>query len=91
VGQNRNVKGHWTGAAAIWVFALVAGIVVLAFAGRPDRPALFALALAGAVVGTFCLQLIAADRQGFVLRLMVSTLGALGVLAVASLVGVLLP
>jgi hypothetical protein len=85
------VKGHWAPTVVVWVLTLVAGGVVAAVAERPDRPALFALALAGVVVVTFCLQLISADRRGFVLRLMVSTLGALGILVIASLVGLLLP
>jgi hypothetical protein len=85
------MKGHWAATVVVWVLATAGGIAVLAAAERPDRAGLFALVLAGAVFATFCLQLVAADREGFVLRLTVSTLGALGLLAAASLVGVLLP
>jgi hypothetical protein len=85
------VKGHWAPTVVVWVLTVVAGGAVAAAADRTDRAALFALALAGAAVVTFCLQLISADRRGFVLRLMVSTLGALAILVVASLAGLLLP
>jgi hypothetical protein len=76
---------------AVWVLAAVAAVVILTAAGPADRPGLFALALAGAVVATFTVQVFFGETAGFVTRAVVSTTGALGILAVASGVGALLP
>lgn len=85
------MKGQWLPAVSIWVLAAIGAVAVLAVAHGLARPAMLSLVLAGAVVVTFFVQLAAADRRGFVLRLMASTLGALGVLVLASLVGLLVP
>jgi hypothetical protein len=85
------VRGHWAATVAIWVLAAVGGLAVLLAAEPDSRPGMFALTLAGAVVLTFCVQLATADRKGFVLRIMVGTVGALGILAVASLAALVLP
>ncbi|BDZ44868.1 hypothetical protein [Naasia aerilata] len=85
------MKGHWAPTAVVWALTAIAGAAVAVAAARPDRPGLFALALAASVVVTFCVQLLSAVREGFVLRLMVTTLGALALLAVASLVSLVLP
>jgi len=52
---------------------------------------MFALVLAAVVVVTFCVQLATADRRGFVLRIMAGSLGALGILVLASVVALVVP
>ena len=85
------MRGHWAATVAIWVLAAAGGVAVLLATDPDSRPGMFALVLAGAVVLTFCVQLATADRKGFVLRLMAGSLGALGILVVASLVALVLP
>ncbi|WP_210507218.1 hypothetical protein [Naasia sp. SYSU D00057] len=85
------MRGHWAATAAIWVLAAVGAVAVLLAVEPDSRPGMFALVLAGAVVLTFCVQLATADRRGFVLRLMAGTLGALGILVLASVVALVVP
>ena len=69
-----------------------AGAIAVLLAVEPDsRPGMFALVLGGVLVVTFCVQLATADRRGFVLRLMAGSLGALGILALATVAALVVP
>ncbi len=85
------MRGSWAAPAAVWLLSAIAGTVIVAFAAASERPGLLSLALAGAVVLTFCIQLATADRKGFTTRLTISTVGAISVLALASLVALAVP
>ncbi len=75
----------------MWALSAVAGVAIAAVAPAAQRPGLFALALAGALVLSFFLQLATADRRGFVIRLMASSVGAFAVLAIVSLAALAVP
>lgn len=75
----------------MWVLAALAGAAILGAAEPSDRPELFALALAGAVIAAFAVQVFVGEKSGFVIRAIAATTGALGILALASGVGALLP
>ena len=75
----------------VWVLSAVAAVVVVATAEPSARWTLYPLVLGGAVIGTFILQLAVGEKQGFVTRLMLSTVGALGAIVVVSAVGALIP
>jgi hypothetical protein len=75
----------------VWVLSAIAGVVIVVLAAPADRPGLLSLALAGAVVLTFGIQLATADRRGFTTRVTVSAVGAFAVLALASLAGLAVP
>ena len=85
------MKVSWAASVTVWVLSAVAGAMVVALADRDERPGLLSLALAGAVVLSFCIHLATADRRGFVTRLMTSTLGAFAILALASLAALAAP
>jgi hypothetical protein len=85
------MKVSWAAPVTVWVLSAVAGALIVALADRADRPGLLSLALAGAVVLSFCIQLAIADRKGFTTRLTVSTVGAFAVLALASLAALAVP
>jgi hypothetical protein len=75
----------------VWVLAAIAAVVVVATADPSARWTLYPLVLSGAVIGTFVLQLAVGEKQGFVTRLMLSTVGALAAIVVVSTVGALIP
>jgi hypothetical protein len=85
------VRGHWPATVAIWVLAAAGAIAVLLAVEPDSRPGMFALVLGGVLVVTFCVQLATADRRGFVLRLMAGSLGALGILALATVAALVVP
>jgi len=84
------MKGHWAGIVAIWIATTAAAVVALVALGADERLKGLTLVLAGAVVLTFCVQLLVAEKVGFVTRLTASVLGAFGVVVLASLVGLLI-
>jgi len=75
----------------VWVLSAVAGVVVVVTADPTARWTLYPLVLAGAVIGAFVLQLAVGEKQGFVTRLMLSTMGALAAIVLVSVVGALIP
>ena len=66
----------------VWVASLAAAIVI--GLTTVDSVAWLAIALAGAVIVTFAIQLAIQRKEGFVLRAMASISGAIVVLAAAS-------
>lgn len=83
------MNGHWWSVAAVWVATIAAAVVV----GAVQRPAAvlaaLPLVLAGAVVVAFAVQLVVADRIGFVHRLTASASGAFAIVLVGGLVAAL--
>jgi hypothetical protein len=66
----------------VWVASLAAAIVI--GLTTVDSVAWLAIALAGAVIVTFAIQLAIQRKEGFVLRAIASISGAIVVLAAAS-------
>ncbi len=85
------MKGHWVGVVVIWIATAVGAAVGVVVLATDERLKGLSLILAGAVVLTFCVQLLVAEKVGFVTRLTASALGAFGVVLLASLVGAFLP
>ncbi len=85
------MKVSWAAPVTVWVLSALAGAAIIVLTSRAERAGLLSLALAGAVVLSFCIQLATADRKGFTTRLMVSTVGAFAVLALASLAALAVP
>jgi hypothetical protein len=85
------MKGHWAGIVSIWIVTAAAAVVALVVLDGDQRLKGLSLVLSGAVVLTFCVQLLVAEKVGFVTRLTSSVLGAFGVVLLASLVGLLVP
>lgn len=90
-GRLLGVNGSWVAIVVVWALSAVAGVAILVFAPAGERPGLLALALAGAVVLSFLVQLATADRTGFTTRLTASTVGAFALLGLASLVALVVP
>lgn len=79
--------GHWWSVVTVWVATLAAG-VALALRGPVGAAAeLGALVLAVAVVVAFVLQLVVADRVGFVARLTASVCGSLVIVVMTTALG----
>ena len=76
--------GHWWSVVTVWVATLAAGV---ALALRGAAAELGALVLAVAVVVAFVLQLVVADRVGFVARLTASVCGSLVIVVVTTALG----
>ncbi len=90
-GRIVGVGPTWASVGVVWALSAVAGVAIVALADPGQRPGLYSLALAGALVLTFFLQLAKADRRGFVLRLVASSVGAFAVLAIVSLAALAVP
>ena len=69
-----------------WVFSLVAGVLIGVLTDGDDHFTWLSLALAGAILLTFVLQLAASEKDGLVSRTMLALCGSLVVLAVTTLV-----
>lgn len=72
------------GVIAVWVVAAVAGIAIGVFVPEIWRAAWVAVALGGAVILAFTIQLAYGRSQQFIERVAASSLGALVILGVIS-------
>jgi hypothetical protein len=68
----------------VWVAAIAAAIVVGLVSPADERTTWLAIALAGAVIATFAIQLAIQRKDGFVVRAIASISGAIIVLALAT-------
>ena len=68
----------------VWVLSLVAAIVIGLTTGPGEHLTWVGVALAGAVIVTFAIQLALQIKEGFVVRAMVSIGGAIIILAIAT-------
>lgn len=67
----------------VWVAAVVAAVLIVAFALDGTYTVWFAIALAACTVGALCIQLATRVKRGFIDRLAASVAGAFVVLAIA--------
>jgi hypothetical protein len=70
--------------SVVWLFALVAAVLIGLFSHRAHDGAWLSLALAASVTLSLCLQLATKEKRGFVHRLGSSVSGALVILAAAT-------
>lgn len=70
----------------VWLLTLAAAVVIGLTSSADDAYLWLPLALAGAVLVTFVLQLATSEKDGLVSRTMLSTCGSLVILALATLV-----
>ncbi|CAN5404693.1 hypothetical protein BH10ACT7_BH10ACT7_16960 [soil metagenome] len=68
----------------VWVLSLVAAVVIGLTTGAGEYLTWAGVALAGAVIVTFAIQLALQVKEGFVVRAMVSIGGAIIILAIAT-------
>jgi len=68
----------------VWVAAIAAAIVIGVVSLAEERTTWLAIALAGAVIATFAIQLAIQRKDGFVVRAIASISGAIIVLAIAT-------
>ncbi len=68
----------------VWVASLAAAVVIAVTSAPGTAVTWLAIALAGAVIATFFIQLGIQRKEGFVVRAMASIGGSVVVLAVAS-------
>ncbi|MGV8876872.1 MAG: hypothetical protein ACOH1K_05120 [Rhodoglobus sp.] len=69
---------------AVWLLSLIGVIVIGVTADAEMRVTWLAIALAGAVVLTFVIQIAIQRKDGFVARATASMVGALAVVAIAT-------
>jgi len=80
------VSGHWISIAAVWVLAVV-GATLTGFSAPPgDKLSWVGLTLAGCTLVTLSLQLATGQKEGYVVRVTASIVGAVIVLSVATAV-----
>jgi hypothetical protein len=72
------------GIVAVWIAALVAGVAIAIFVPADVRAVWMSLALGGALILAFAVQLFYGRAQRFIQRVAISTLGALLLLGVVS-------
>jgi quinol-cytochrome oxidoreductase complex cytochrome b subunit len=65
----------------VWLFALVAGVVVALTTTGDDHYTWLSLALGGSILLSFVLQLAASEKDGLVSRTMLALCGSLVILA----------
>jgi hypothetical protein len=70
----------------VWVLSALAALLIGFLSGPGQYPTWAAIALAAAVLVTFCIQLATLTKEGFVLRTMASIGGSLAILALATAV-----
>lgn len=81
--------GHWWSVGVVWAATLAAALA-LALNGPAGATAqLSTLILAVAVVLSFVLQLVVADRIGFVARLTASVCGSFVIVVATTVIGLL--
>jgi len=68
----------------VWVAAAAAALIIGLVSVADERITWLAIALAGAVIATFAIQLAIQRKDGFVVRAIASISGAIIVLAIAT-------
>lgn len=77
---------RWASLVVVWLAAALCSVIIIAFAHPADYAPWLSLTLAICVVGALCVQLATQEKRGFVARLVGSIMGAIAVLAIASVV-----
>ena len=70
----------------VWVVSVGAAVIIAATSAPGQQVTWLAIALAGAVIATFFIQLAIQRKEGFVVRAMASIGGSVVVLGIASAV-----
>lgn len=81
---------RWISIVVVWLAAAVCSVVIGIASPRVHDAPWLSLTLGGCVVAALCVQLATQEKRGFVSRLTASILGAVVVLAIASIVLLLL-
>jgi len=68
----------------VWLFALVAGVVIAATTTGDEHYTWLSLALGGSILLTFVLQLATSEKDGLVSRTMLALCGSLVLLALTT-------
>ena len=68
----------------VWAAALIAAVIIGLVSVADERVTWIAIALAGAIIATFAIQLGIQRKDGFVVRAMASIGGAIILLAIAT-------
>ncbi|KGJ80798.1 hypothetical protein GY21_02165 [Cryobacterium roopkundense] len=80
------MSGQWNSIVAVWVLAVVGATLTGAFARAGETLAGVGLTLAGCTLITLCLQLATGRKEGYVIRVTASIVGAVIVLSTATVV-----
>ncbi|KFF60056.1 hypothetical protein JF66_06995 [Cryobacterium sp. MLB-32] len=80
------MSGQWNSIVAVWVLAVVGAVLTGALASPGHVLSGFGLTLAGSILIALCLQLATGRKEGYVLRVTASIVGAVIVLGAASIV-----
>lgn len=74
---------------AAWAAALIMGVLVTVLVSGPDRFSWLVLAVGVSTLVTFALQLGTAERVGFITRVAFSVAGAVVIIAVVDVIGLI--
>ncbi|WP_165065894.1 hypothetical protein [Marisediminicola senii] len=80
------MSSQLTTVVPVWICAAVAAVLVGVFAEAPDHFGWLAISMAAIVIVTFCAQLAFVQKDGFVVRVMLSLSGAVAILMIATVV-----
>lgn len=80
------VSGQWKSIVAVWVLAVVGAVLAGAYAPPGETLAWVGLTLAGCTLITLSLQLATGRKEGYVIRVTASIVGAVLVLSAATAV-----
>lgn len=72
------------GIVTVWVLALIAGVAIVVFVPAALQAVWFALAMAGALILGFAVQLVYGRSTGFIRRVAASALGSLLILGIVT-------
>ncbi|MDH6237875.1 hypothetical protein [Cryobacterium sp. CG_9.6] len=84
------MSGHWRSIAAVWVLAVIGATLTGLTAPAGETLAWVGLTMVGCTLITLFLQLATGQKEGYVVRVTASIVGAVIVLSVATLVFALL-
>ncbi|PJJ61938.1 hypothetical protein [Compostimonas suwonensis] len=82
---------HWLAIATVWVLAAIGALLTALLAPSSDYLSWTSIILALCVLATFGIQLATRERIGFVDRVTLSLVGAVVILAVATILLTVLP
>ena len=77
---------HWKTIATVWLLAIVGAVLTGLLATSDSALGWFGLTLAGCTLVTLGLQIATGSKEGYVLRVTLSVVGALAILVLATVV-----
>jgi len=78
------VTWQWTSVIPVWILSIIGALLVAALSPSGEVFTWMPIVFAGCVLVTFAIQLGTQRKEGFVSRVMMSIVGSIVVLAVAS-------